>query len=105
MAGFKAAQQLAYGCVTAVAAQLREGMTELEAGTLLAEHLAAKGQTRYLHRPFAWFGEHACFEGYTRYSEYHPSDRKLRAGEVAVLDVSPMVDGYIGDVGYACALG
>ncbi|NRF66914.1 aminopeptidase P family protein [Aquincola sp. S2] len=105
LAGFRRAQRIAYHCVTTVAAQLHEGMREVEAAELLAQHLEDQGVTRYLHRPFAWFGEHARFDGYQRYADYHPSERRLAAGDCAILDVSPMVDGYIGDVGYACALG
>lgn len=104
-AGFQRAQRLAYASVTHVAGQLRVGMTEIEAAKLLDQYLVAHGAQRYLHRPFAWFGEHARFDGYSGYGDYHPSARRLAAGETAILDVSPMLDGYIGDVGYACALG
>lgn len=103
-AGFKRAQRLAYDAVEAVAKQLRVGMTEREAAQLLADHLQDHGTQRYLHRPFAWFGEHAGFYGYGGYGDYHPSDRRLGANEVAILDVSPVVDGYIGDVGYAVSI-
>lgn len=102
---FKQAQRTAYECVMNVATQLREGITERETAELLKQHLHGRGITRYLHTPFAWFGEHAAFDGYTNYADYHASDRALRAGEAVVLDVSPMVDGYIGDVGYATSLG
>ncbi len=104
-AGFQRAQRLAYDCVTHVATQLRVGMSEIEAAELLDQYLIAHGAQRYLHRPFAWFGEHARFDGYNGYGDYHPSHRQLAAGDTAILDVSPMLDGYIGDVGYACALG
>lgn len=103
--GFRRAQRVAYDAVEAVGRQLRVGMTEREAAQMLADHLRASGTQRYLHRPFAWFGEHAGFYGYRNYGDYHPSDRRLRENEVAILDVSPVVDGYIGDVGYAVALG
>lgn len=103
--GFARAQRLAYDCVTHVAGQLRVGMTEIEAAGLLDQYLIEHGAQRYLHRPFAWFGEHARFDGYAGYGDYHPSERRLAEGETAILDVSPMLDGYIGDVGYACAPG
>ncbi len=104
MAGFQRAQKLAYDCVESVARQLRVGMTEKEAAQLLADYLRAHGTQRYLHRPFAWFGEHAGFYGYETYGDYHPSDRCLAADDAVILDVSPVVNGYIGDVGYATSL-
>lgn len=102
--GFKQAQRLAYAAVEHVASQLKVGMTELEAATLLADYLKQHGTERYLHRPFAWFGDHSRFDGYQGYGDYHPSQRQLNAGDVAILDVSPIVNGYIGDVGYAVSL-
>jgi Xaa-Pro aminopeptidase len=103
--GFRRAQRLAYDCVETVGTQLRVGMTEIEAATLLEEYLAARGCNRYLHRPFAWFGEHARFDGYRGYADYHPSERRLREGEAAILDVSPMVDGHAADVGFSLSVG
>ncbi|MEO6699638.1 MAG: M24 family metallopeptidase, partial [Paraperlucidibaca sp.] len=102
--GFARAQKLANDTVEHVAKQLQVGMTEYEAAQLLADYLKAHGCERYLHRPFAWFGDHARFD-YSNYDEFHPSDRKLEAGASVILDVSPFVDGYIGDVGYAIAIG
>ncbi|MES2258036.1 MAG: M24 family metallopeptidase [Pseudomonadota bacterium] len=103
--GFRRAQRLAYDSVVHVATLLAPGMTEIEAAKLLADDLKSRGTERFLHRPFAWFGEHARFDGYATYGDYHPSERRLREGEAAILDVSPIVDGYIADVGYATCIG
>lgn len=103
--GFRKAQRLAYDAVEHVARQLKPGMTEKEASQLLEDYLKAHGTERYLHRAFAWFGDHARFDGYAGYADYHPSDRPLEVGATAILDVSPVVDGYIGDVGYAVCIG
>lgn len=103
--GFQRAQRLAYDAVEHVAAQLVVGMSEREAAQLLDEYLKRHGTERYLHRSFAWFGDHARFDGYAGYADYHPGERRLEAGATAILDVSPVVDGYIGDVGYALSLG
>ena len=82
--GFLRAQRLAYAAVEHVAAQLRPGITEREAATLLEGYLRAHGTERYLHRPFAWFGEHSRFDGYAGYADYHPSDRALQPGDAAM---------------------
>jgi len=105
LAGFKHAQRVAYDAVEYVASLLTIGMTEQEAAALLADYLKQRGTERYLHRPFAWFGDHSRFDGYAGYGDYHPSDRRLKDGDVVILDVSPVVDGYIGDVGYAVSMG
>lgn len=104
MEGFLKAQRLAYDAVLHVGKQLHVGMTEKEAADLLEAYLRDQGTERYLHRAFAWFGDHSRFDGYQDYADYHPSDRQLQPHHVAILDVSPVVDGYIGDVGYAISL-
>lgn len=104
MAGFLKAQRLAYDAVLHVGKQLSVGMTEKEAADLLEGYLRDHGTERYLHRAFAWFGDHSRFDGYQDYADYHPSNRQLQPNHVAILDVSPVVDGYIGDVGYAISL-
>ena len=104
MAGYLKAQRLAYAAVEHVGKQLHEGMSERQAADLLEGYLRKHGTERYLHRAFAWFGNHSRFDEYTGYADYHPSERTLRAEDVAILDVSPVVDGYIGDVGYSMCL-
>ncbi|MCG8535437.1 MAG: aminopeptidase P family protein [Pseudomonadales bacterium] len=103
--GFRKAQRLAYNTVTYVANQLRVGVTEKEAAHMLESYLKDHGSERYLHRPFAWFGNHARFDEYQSYDDYHPGDRKLEHGATAILDVAPIVNGFIGDVGYTISLG
>lgn len=103
-AGYTKAQRLAYAAVIHVGKQLKVGMTEKAAAELLADYLREHGSERYLHRPFAWFGPHSRFDEYRDYADYHPSERQLKADDVVILDVSPVVDGYIGDVGYTISL-
>ncbi len=103
--GFRRAQKLAFDCVTEVGAQLYVGISEAEAAEMLRAYLEEAGCDRFLHRPFAGFGEHARFDGYQGFGDFHPSERRLAAGEAAILDVSPFVDGYCADVGYSLALG
>lgn len=102
IAGFRAAQRLAYASATSVAEKLRPGVTEIEAADMLARDLADRGARIFLHRPFAWFGEHSRFspnEG--DFHAYHPTEKTLEPGMPFILDISPIVDGYIADIGYS----
>lgn len=103
--GFRDAQRLANDTVLHVGKLLKVGMTEKEAAGLLEQYLKDHGSERYLHRPFAWFGNHARFDEYTSYDDYHPGERKLEYGATAILDVAPIVNGFIGDVGYTLSIG
>lgn len=102
--GFRGAQRLAYDCVEEVGALLKPGMTELDATKMLETYLKDHGVERYIHRPFAWFGNHTRFDEYSNYNEYHPSNRALKSDDVVILDISPVVNGYTADVGYTFAM-
>lgn len=99
--GFLKAQRLAYQCVTEVEKQMQPGWTEKQTAKLMDSFLRDHGVMVFLHRPFAWFGEHARFDGYKRFTQFHPGKKILREDEPYILDVSPVVDGYIGDIGYS----
>ncbi|MDF3822032.1 M24 family metallopeptidase [Leptospira sp. 96542] len=102
--GFLKAQRLAYQCVTEVEKEMKEGWTELQTTKRMNEFLRDHGVKTFLHRPFAWFGEHARFDGYKRFTQFHPGKKQLVSSESFILDVSPVVDGYIGDIGYSSSL-
>lgn len=102
--GFLKAQRLAYECVTTIEKEMQEGWTELQAAKRMDAFLRDHGVKVFLHRPFAWFGEHARFDGYKRYTQFHPGKKRLDPRESFILDVSPVVDGYIGDIGYSSSL-
>lgn len=102
--GHRRAQQLAYDCAVAVGKELKEGMTEKEAAALLYQYLADHGANVFLHQPFAWFGNHSRFDEYKWFTDFRPSNRRLEADHVAILDVSPVLEGYAGDIGYTCSL-
>lgn len=103
-AGFRRAQRLAYDCVLAVEQELQEGWTERQTAQRMDTYLRDHGVNVYLHRPFAWFGDHSRFDGYKRFTDFHPGSRRLEADQPFILDVSPAVDGYIGDIGYSSCL-
>lgn len=102
--GFLKAQKLAYDCVTTIEKEMLPGWTEKQTTKRMDEYLRDHGVKVFLHRPFAWFGEHARFDGYKRFTQFHPSNKRLLEDEPFILDVSPVVDGYIGDIGYSTCL-
>jgi hypothetical protein len=102
--GFQKAQRLAYDCVLAVEKLLRPGMTEKKAAGYLQEYLGDHGVHTFLHRPFAWFAGHSKFAGYRFFTQFRPSNQELKEDDVYILDVSPILDGYIGDIGYTGSL-
>ncbi|WP_411822974.1 M24 family metallopeptidase [Leptospira sp. 'Mane'] len=102
--GFRAAQNLAYSAAVAVSKELKPGITEKQAAKLLKTYLNDHGAKSFLHRPFAWFGDRSRFWNLGFYMRYLPSDRKLKEDDVYILDVSPVVNGYTGDIGYTSSL-
>ncbi|MDV6237166.1 M24 family metallopeptidase [Leptospira ellisii] len=102
--GFLKAQRLAYRCVVETESDMREGWTEIRTAKHMETFLRDHGVRIFLHRPFAWFGEHARFDGYKRFTQFHPGKKILTADESFILDVSPVVEGYIGDIGYSSSL-
>ena len=105
LAGFLACQQLAERGSREIALLLREGWTEHQAADLLNTWLQDHGVRGFFHKAFVWFGERTRYRNVKTYWDYLPSDRVLRPGEVFILDVAPIFDGYIADIGYTAALG
>ena len=62
---FKNLQHLAYQTVQLVQAELRVGMTEIEAAGLIEAKLKSNGITQYFHRGFAWFGDRTRFKNFS----------------------------------------
>jgi len=102
--GFKAAQMLAKKSVGEVSGLIRDGWTEHQAAELLNTWLRDHGVKSFFHKAFAWWGDRTRFEGVKSYGDYLPSRRVLLPGEVFILDVAPIVDGYICDIGFTGCL-
>jgi Xaa-Pro aminopeptidase len=106
LAGFRRAQRTAYDAATEVAANLVEGVTEKEAARKLGAVLGARGVRQYFHQPFAWFGDRTRLAGFGGLSpKFMPTRRRLEQGMVAILDVAPVVNGYVADIGYTFFVG
>ncbi len=104
--GFLKIQRLAYQAVVEIGALLQEGWTEEKAADLIGQYLRDHGVSAFFHEPFAWFGNRTRFDGIRRkrYADFNPTQRRLTAEDVVILDVAPILDGYIGDIGYTLSL-
>lgn len=105
LARFRDVQRLAYACVEQVGAQLEAGMTEKDAVTLMEAWLRESGVTTFFHKPFAWFGDRTAFAGFWNDFQFFPTNRKLEHGMPVILDVAPLVDGYVADIGWSTFFG
>ncbi len=105
--GFKKAQELALQAALEIARHIEEGWSERKTAELLNTWLLDNGVKSFFHYAYVWFGERTRFSGIrrTRYKEFMPTDRVLLENEVFILDVAPIVDGYICDIGYTSILG
>lgn len=102
---FREVQQLAYRCVIEVADGLDEGVTERETCARMRRWLRDNGTDDWFHVPFAWFGDRSAFRGFRTPLQFFPTTRRLADGMAFILDVAPIRDGAVADVGYAAALG
>lgn len=105
IAGFRRAQRLAYDCTTFVESSLEEGMTERDASDLLCKRLADAGVRHWFHVPFAWFGDHTALAHDGSAEAFAASDRVLERGMPVILDIAPIVESYVADIGYTFSFG
>ncbi|MCX6124976.1 MAG: M24 family metallopeptidase [Proteobacteria bacterium] len=100
-AGFLRAQNLAQTCAQEIGRSIQAGWTELQAASLMETWLRDHGVRAFFHKPFVWWGDRTRFVGVKTYWDYMPSKRALREGEVFILDVAPIVDGFVCDIGFS----
>jgi Xaa-Pro aminopeptidase len=103
--GYLRAQNLAQQAARELAGWVQPGWTEARTADLLNTYLLDHGVASFFHKAFVWFGDRTRFAGVKNYSHYSPTHRVVREGEVFILDVAPIVDGYICDIGYTASLG
>lgn len=101
---FRKSQRLAYQCAQTIGAELKEGWTEKQAAKLMDTYLRDFGVKTFFHRSFAWFGDRTRFQGFTNYFHFLPTDRRLRAEDVVILDTAPILGSYTSDIGYTFSL-
>ena len=105
LAAFRKAQRLAFAGARAIGAMLQEGWTEKKAADLLNTWLGDNGAQSFFHRAFVWWGDRTKFVGVKSYAGYSPTSRPLRDGDVYILDVAPIVDGFSCDIGHTGVMG
>lgn len=101
VAGFCKAQRLAYQAVTEMERFITEGQTEKQIAQLMEAYLRDHGVKSFFHKPFVWLGDRTKFVGVKNYRDFSPSHRRYHVNDVVLFDVAPIVDGYVGDVGYS----
>ncbi|KWF82378.1 hypothetical protein WL93_23770 [Burkholderia diffusa] len=97
---FRRVQALVYACVAHTAAHLQTGMAERQACTMMKDWFKAQGVHDLLHDPFAWFDDHAAFEGFWTNRKFLVSNRRSVDGMAGILDIAPIIDGCIVDIDY-----
>ncbi len=103
--GYLKAQRLAHKCASEIASMLRPGWSEAHTAEMMNTWLHDHKVDSFFHKAFVWFGERTRFDGVRNYFEYLPSKRVLREDEVFILDIAPIIDGYICDIGYTDCMG
>jgi Xaa-Pro aminopeptidase len=94
------AQSLSYKCAVEIAKELRDGWTEKQTTKLMDTYLRDHGVKSFFHTSFAWFGPRSAFYGIKHYLDFMPKNTIYRDGDVVILDTAPIVNGYIGDIGF-----
>lgn len=96
------AQKRAREIVLEVFHSVRAGDTEREVVERMERLFAKVGVHRWLHTPYAWWGERSRFGGFATWeADALPTRRRLTEGECFILDAAPLVGGYPAD--FACS--
>ncbi|MFJ9369945.1 M24 family metallopeptidase [Nocardia sp. NPDC101769] len=102
--GFRRAQALAFDCAQATAAEMRPGWTEGQTQAWMTTWLRGHGVKTWLHKPIVAFAARTLAPD----AEWAPAKGEgltLGDADVAILDCSPIVDGFTGDIAYTVSVG
>ncbi len=102
---FRAAQRASYAILEETAAALGPGASERETTTRMLQAFRKLGVRSYFHLPVALFGARTALPGRWRTRDFWPTHTRLREGDAVILDVSPIVDGFLVDTSYSTRLG
>ncbi|WP_394834452.1 M24 family metallopeptidase [Pendulispora rubella] len=102
--GFRNAQRLAFECAQATAKEMRPGWTEGRTSRWMMRWMNDHEVRAHLHKPIVAFAERTLAP--TQHWEPARGEGEvLREGDVVILDCSPIVDGYTGDIAYTLSVG
>lgn len=102
---FRRAQRTTRACLLEVEGELHPGLTERDAADRIERAVEAAGAQGFFHRPLVWSGARTSLAGLASRAEFFPSTRRLRRGDVVILDVAPIFDGCVADVSRTFSLG
>jgi len=106
IAGIGEAQRVTRGVIHDTAETVMAGDTEREVAERLEASLVRAGVRRWLHTPYAWFGERTRFAGFHHWEpDSLPGPRRIEPGEAFILDAAPFVAGYPADYAFSGVLG
>lgn len=104
LARFTALQTEVYATLVEVSHTLAPGETERAVAQRIHQAFKASFQLdSYFHVPVALFGERTGYPGDFGQLEALPTKRVLQAGEAAILDAAPVIEGHTIDCSYAVA--
>lgn len=102
---FKAFQRQSYDTLEAVAADLVEGMTEIEVARKIRKRFHEQGVHTYFHVPVVLFGERTGYPGDFGQLEALSTEQKLVKGMAIILDAAPIYGGHIVDTSLSTTFG
>ena len=105
LAGYETSQKLSFNCAIEIGKIIQPGWTEKEAAFAMETWLRDHGVKNFFHKPFVWWGSRSRFDGVRTYRDFLPTSRRLVEGEIFILDVAPIVNGYISDIGFSAVFG
>lgn len=99
---FKASQQLAFSCATAIAKEIQPGWSEKRTAELMDVWLKDHGVRTFFHTSFAWFGDRSSFTNFRNWLDFLPQKKRiLQEDEAIILDTAPIFNSYAADIGYS----
>ena len=99
--GMLAAREQSIRALAQIVGKLRVGMTTGEAVAMANDHLRAMGSSHTWHPTYIRFGDDTVRTP----REGVEKERRLRAADIAVVDLGPVWDGYEGDFGDTIVFG
>jgi hypothetical protein len=104
--GTARAQRLAHDVIHEVAGSLRPGDREIDVAQKIDDACARAGVHRFLHTAYAWWGDRTRFAKFVDWEpDALPTTRAIEPGDSFIMDVAPIVDGYVADYALSGTLG